>query len=169
MVGSSVILLTVAILFLRNQIRPILRLAEAADAFGKGRRVPDDFRPRGAREVRQAAVAFLEMRDRIMTHVEQRTTMLAGVSHDLRTVLTRFKLELALLDDTPRRARCSRTSTRCSTCSKTTSRSPRATAARKPRRRTCGAAAGGPRGRAILRHADRLEAAPSGARIWCCR
>jgi len=101
MIGSSVILLTVAILFLRNQIRPILRLAEAADAFGKGRRVPDDFRPRGAREVRQAAVAFLEMRDRITTHVEQRTTMLAGVSHDLRTVLTRFKLELALLGDTP--------------------------------------------------------------------
>jgi two-component system osmolarity sensor histidine kinase EnvZ len=100
MIGSSVILLTVAILFLRNQIRPILRLAEAADAFGKGRRVPEDFRPRGAREVRQAATAFLEMRDRITTHVEQRTTMLAGVSHDLRTILTRFKLELALLGDT---------------------------------------------------------------------
>ena len=100
MVGSSVILLTVAILFLRNQIRPILRLAEAADAFGKGRPVPDDFRPRGAREVRQAAEAFVEMRDRIQQHVEQRTTMLAGVSHDLRTVLTRFKLELAFLEDT---------------------------------------------------------------------
>ena len=101
MVGSSVILLTVAILFLRNQIRPILRLAEAADAFGKGRPVPDDFKPRGAREVRLAAQAFLEMRDRIKTHVEQRTTMLAGVSHDLRTVLTRFKLELALLREGP--------------------------------------------------------------------
>ena len=101
MVGTSVILLTVAILFLRNQIRPILRLADAADAFGKGRSIPDDFRPRGAREVRQAAVAFIQMRDRITTHVEQRTTMLAGVSHDLRTVLTRFKLELALLEDTP--------------------------------------------------------------------
>ena len=101
MVGTSIILQTVAILFLRNQIRPILRLAEAADAFGKGRNIPDDFRPRGAREVRQAAEAFLEMRDRITTHVEQRTTMLAGVSHDLRTVLTRFKLELALLGDTP--------------------------------------------------------------------
>ncbi|MDX2205839.1 MAG: ATP-binding protein [Hyphomicrobiaceae bacterium] len=96
MVGVSVVLLTVAILFLRNQIRPILRLAEAADAFGKGRPVPADFHPRGAREVRQAASAFLEMRDRIRHHVEQRTTMLAGVSHDLRTVLTRFKLELAL-------------------------------------------------------------------------
>jgi two-component system osmolarity sensor histidine kinase EnvZ len=101
MVGTSVILLTVAILFLRNQIRPILRLADAADAFGKGRCIPEDFRPRGAREVRQAAVAFLQMRDRISTHVEQRTTMLAGVSHDLRTVLTRFKLELAMLEDTP--------------------------------------------------------------------
>jgi two-component system, OmpR family, osmolarity sensor histidine kinase EnvZ len=103
MVGTSVVLLTVAILFLRNQIRPILRLAEAADAFGKGRPVPNDFRPRGAREVRQASQAFLEMRDRIRHHVEQRTTMLAGVSHDLRTVLTRFKLELALLGDTPER------------------------------------------------------------------
>src|SRR5436190_1932686 len=91
MVGTSVVLLTVAILFLRNQIRPVLRLAEAADAFGKGRPVPPDFRPRGAREVRQAAQAFLEMRERIRHHVEQRTTMLAGVSHDLRTVLTRFK------------------------------------------------------------------------------
>ncbi len=93
MVGSSVILLTVAILFLRNQIRPILRLAEAADAFGKGRPVGDDFRPRRcARGCRGAAQAFLEMRDRIKQHVEQRTAMLAGVSHDLRTVLTRFKL-----------------------------------------------------------------------------
>jgi two-component system osmolarity sensor histidine kinase EnvZ len=101
MVGTSVVLLTVAILFLRNQIRPILRLAEAADAFGKGRPVPHDFRPRGAREVRQASQAFLEMRGRIRHHVEQRTTMLAGVSHDLRTVLTRFKLELALAGDSP--------------------------------------------------------------------
>ncbi|MBO0766841.1 MAG: HAMP domain-containing protein [Hyphomicrobiaceae bacterium] len=99
MVGTSVVLLTVAILFLRNQIRPILRLAEAADDIGKGRPLPQDFRPRGAREVRQAAQAFLEMRDRITQHVEQRTTMLAGVGHDLRTVLTRFKLELALLGD----------------------------------------------------------------------
>jgi two-component system osmolarity sensor histidine kinase EnvZ len=99
MVGTALVLLTVAILFLRNQIKPILRLAEAADAFGKGRPVPEDFRPRGAREVRQAANAFIEMRDRIERHVEQRTTMLAGVSHDLRTILTRFKLQLAMLDD----------------------------------------------------------------------
>lgn len=101
MVGSSVILLTVAILFLRNQIRPILRLADAADAFGKGRPMGDDFQVRGAREVRQAATAFIEMRSRIRQHVEQRTTMLAGVSHDLRTVLTRFKLELAFMGETP--------------------------------------------------------------------
>ena len=99
MVGTSVVLLTVAILFLRNQIRPILRLADAADAFGKGRPVPDDFKPRGAREVRQAATAFIEMRERITQHVDQRTTMLAGVSHDLRTVLTRMRLQLAFLGE----------------------------------------------------------------------
>ena len=96
---TSFVLLTVAILFLRNQIKPVLNLSEAADAFGKGRPVPPGFRPRGAREVRQAARAFLEMRDRIEKHVEQRTTMLAGVSHDLRTILTRFKLQLAMLED----------------------------------------------------------------------
>ncbi len=101
MVGSSVVLLTLAILFLRNQIRPILRLAEAADDFGKGRPIDEEFRPRGAREVRQAAQAFLQMRERIKTHVDQRTTMLAGVSHDLRTILTRFKLQLALLGNKP--------------------------------------------------------------------
>jgi two-component system, OmpR family, osmolarity sensor histidine kinase EnvZ len=100
MIGTSIILLTVAILFLRNQIRPILRLADAADAFGKGRPFPHDFRPRGAREVRQASQSFIEMRDRITQHVDQRTTMLAGVSHDLRTILTRFKLELAFLPET---------------------------------------------------------------------
>ena len=99
MVVTSFILLTVAILFLRNQIKPVLKLSEAADAFGKGRPVPAEFRPRGAREVRQAARAFLEMRDRIEKHVEQRTTMLAGVSHDLRTILTRFKLQLAMMKD----------------------------------------------------------------------
>jgi two-component system osmolarity sensor histidine kinase EnvZ len=100
MVGTSVILLGVAILFLRNQIRPILALADAAESFGKGREVPD-FRPRGAREVRRAAHAFMEMKRRVERTMEQRTAMLAGVSHDLRTLLTRFKLELALLDDSP--------------------------------------------------------------------
>ena len=100
MVGTSLVLLTVAILFLRNQIRPILRLADAAEAFGKGREAPN-FRPRGAREVRRAAAAFIEMKTRIERAIEQRTTMLAGVSHDLRTILTRFKLELALTGDSP--------------------------------------------------------------------
>ena len=100
MVGTSLVLLTVAILFLRNQIRPILRLADAAESFGKGREVPD-FRPRGAREVRSAAAAFLEMKGRVERTMEQRTTMLAGVSHDLRTILTRFKLEMALIGDSP--------------------------------------------------------------------
>jgi two-component system osmolarity sensor histidine kinase EnvZ len=100
MVGTSLVLLTVAILFLRNQIRPILRLADAAESFGKGREVPD-FRPRGAREVRRAAAAFIEMKSRIERTMEQRTAMLAGVSHDLRTILTRFKLELALIEDSP--------------------------------------------------------------------
>src|SRR5580704_14568801 len=100
MVGTSSILLIVAVLFLRNQIRPILRLADAAESFGKGREAPD-FRPRGAREVRQAANAFLEMKSRIERSIEQRTAMLAGVSHDLRTILTRFKLELELIGDTP--------------------------------------------------------------------
>ena len=99
MIGSSTVLLGVALIFLRNQIRPILRLSEAAESFGKGRPTPDAFRPRGAREVRQASYAFIEMRDRIERHVEQRTTILAGVSHDLRTILTRMKLQLAFLAD----------------------------------------------------------------------
>ena len=100
MVGTSLVLLTVAILFLRNQIRPIENLADAAEAFGKGRDV-ENFRPWGAREVRRAAVAFLEMKRRIERQIEQRTTMLAGVSHDMRTILTRFKLELAFLPEGP--------------------------------------------------------------------
>jgi two-component system, OmpR family, osmolarity sensor histidine kinase EnvZ len=100
MVGTSLVLITIAILFLRNQIRPILRLTEAVESFGKGRATPN-LRATGAREVRRAAVAFLEMKARVERTIEQRTTMLAGVSHDLRTVLTRFKLELAMLDDGP--------------------------------------------------------------------
>lgn len=100
MLGTSSILLIVAVLFLRNQIKPILRLADAAESFGKGREVPD-FRPRGAREVRRAALAFMEMKSRVERSIEQRTAMLAGVSHDLRTILTRFKLEMALIGDSP--------------------------------------------------------------------
>jgi two-component system osmolarity sensor histidine kinase EnvZ len=100
MLGTSLVLLTIALLFLRNQIKPILQLANAAEQFGKGRPAAS-FKPRGAREVRQAAQAFVDMRERIERQVEQRTTMLSGVSHDLRTVLTRFKLELALLGENP--------------------------------------------------------------------
>jgi two-component system, OmpR family, osmolarity sensor histidine kinase EnvZ len=100
MVGTSSMLLIVAVLFLRNQIKPILRLADAAESFGKGREAPN-FRPRGAREVRRAAQAFLEMKARIERTIEQRTAMLAGVSHDLRTILTRFKLELELIGEGP--------------------------------------------------------------------
>jgi two-component system osmolarity sensor histidine kinase EnvZ len=96
MVGSSLVLLAVAILFLRNQVRPIERLAYAADAFGKGRSVPD-FKPYGATEVRSAAQAFITMRERIERYVQQRTDMLAGVSHDLKTPLTRLKLELTMM------------------------------------------------------------------------
>lgn len=99
MAGSSLVLVGVAVLILRNQIRPILRLADAAEDFGKGRDV--QFRPRGAREVRRAGLAFLEMKNRIERAIEQRTTMLNGVSHDLRTILTRFRLSLALLEPGP--------------------------------------------------------------------
>ena len=97
MLGAMIVLLMVAIIFLRNQIRPILRLALAAEDFGKGRDI--DFSPHGAREVRQAGHAFIEMKRRIERATEQRTAMLNGVSHDLRTILTRFKLSLALLDN----------------------------------------------------------------------
>lgn len=96
MVGTSLVLLAISILFLRNQIRPIQQLATAAESFGKGRPMPRDFRPRGAEEVRRAGLAFIQMRERIERQIEQRTAMLSGVSHDLRTILTRFKLQLAL-------------------------------------------------------------------------
>ncbi|WP_088150079.1 ATP-binding protein [Inquilinus limosus] len=100
MLGSTVILSAVAIIFMRNQLRPIRRLAIAADRFGKGRDMPG-FRPHGAEEIRQASEAFIDMRDRIRRQIQQRTEMLAGVSHDLRTPLTRMKLQLAMLGDGP--------------------------------------------------------------------
>lgn len=102
MMGVSTILMVVAILFMRNQIRPIKKLAIAADRFGKGRDVPF-FKPEGAREVRQAARAFIGMRARMDKQIQQRTLMLAGVSHDLRTPLTRMKLQAEMIDDVEER------------------------------------------------------------------
>ncbi|MHC8508810.1 MAG: ATP-binding protein [Rhodospirillales bacterium] len=98
MLGTSLILFAVATVFMRNQVKPIRRLAAAADAFGKGRDAPD-FKPEGAREVRLAAAAFLAMKERIGRQIAQRTDMLSGVSHDLRTPLTRMKLQLAMQAD----------------------------------------------------------------------
>jgi two-component system, OmpR family, osmolarity sensor histidine kinase EnvZ len=100
MLGSSLVLLAVATVFLRNQIKSLRRLAEAADSFGKGRPVPS-FKVEGAVEVRRAAIAFMTMRDRLQRQVRQRTQMLAGVSHDLRTPLTRMKLALEILGNDP--------------------------------------------------------------------
>ena len=97
MVGTALVVAVIAVLFLRNQIRPIRRLAAAADALGKGR--PTDLKPSGAAEIRSAGAAFLEMQGRIQRQISQRTEMLAGVSHDLRTPLTRVRLQLALLAD----------------------------------------------------------------------
>jgi two-component system osmolarity sensor histidine kinase EnvZ len=96
LVASAAILFGIAIIFMRNQVRPIMRLAIAAEKLGKGQDVPD-FKPVGASEVRQAARAFMEMKERLKRQIEQRTAMLAGVSHDLRTPLTRMKLQLALM------------------------------------------------------------------------
>ena len=101
MTGVTLLLTGIAIGFIRNQVRAIERLAEAADAFGRGGEVAA-FKPYGAREVRQAAAAFIAMKDRIQAHIEQRTVMLAAVGHDLRTPLTRLKLELALAEPSDR-------------------------------------------------------------------
>ncbi|KGB81953.1 MAG: ATP-binding protein [Pseudomonadota bacterium] len=102
MIATSLLMTLIAFIFLRNQLRPIKRLAKAADAFGKGR--PVRYRPTGATEVRSAGSAFLDMRARIERQIEQRTMMLSGVSHDLRTPLTRLKLSLSLAEETPETA-----------------------------------------------------------------
>jgi two-component system osmolarity sensor histidine kinase EnvZ len=98
MCGISAVFLFIAVIFLRNQIRPIRKLAQAADSFGRGIELPD-FKPSGASEVRVAARAFITMRERIKRQLKTRTEMLAGISHDLRTPLTRMKLQLAMLGD----------------------------------------------------------------------
>jgi two-component system osmolarity sensor histidine kinase EnvZ len=97
MIFTSVLMTIIAYLFLSNQLRPIARMAEAANAFGKGQVIP--YAPRGATEVRAAGHAFLDMRSRIERQIEQRTLMLSGVSHDLRTPLTRLRLGLAMLPE----------------------------------------------------------------------
>lgn len=99
MVVTSVLMTVIAYIFLRRQLRPITKLAEAAEEFGKGRAVT--YRPRGAQEVRAAGRAFLDMRARIERQIEQRTLMLSGVSHDLRTPLTRMRLALSLMPEDP--------------------------------------------------------------------
>jgi two-component system osmolarity sensor histidine kinase EnvZ len=100
MTGSSILLTFIALLFMRNQIRPIRRLAAAAEAIGKGREVPW-FKVEGSSEVRQAGAALMVMRDRLKRQIAQRTAMLAGVSHDLRTPLTRMRLQIELMGVTP--------------------------------------------------------------------
>ena len=98
MLSASAAFLFIAVLFLRNQLRPITRLAEAAENFGRGVDTPG-FRPHGANEVRKAARAFITMRERIRKQMRTRTDMLSGISHDLRTPLTRMKLQLAMLPE----------------------------------------------------------------------
>ncbi len=95
----SLLMVSLAVAFLNQQVRSILRLSEAARAFGRGRDVPD-FRPSGANEVREARRAVIDMKNRLTAFTDQRTAMLAGVSHDLRTPLTRLKLALAMMEET---------------------------------------------------------------------
>jgi two-component system osmolarity sensor histidine kinase EnvZ len=97
MLFFSVLITAIAFIYLRNQLRPIKRLADAAEAFGRGRHLP--YTPAGATEVRSAGTAFVDMRNRIERQIETRTLMLSGVSHDLRTPLTRMRLALSMLED----------------------------------------------------------------------
>ena len=94
----ALLLITIAIIFLKNQTRPIINLAKAAERFGRGENI-DEYRPSGALEIRKAGLEFDKMRKRIMRHLNQRSEMLSGISHDLRTPLTRLKLQLAFVKD----------------------------------------------------------------------
>ena len=94
----AILMITIAIIFLKNQTRPIIRLAEASEKFGKGEDLKE-FRPSGALEIRKAGLEFEKMRKRIIRHLNQRSEMLSGISHDLRTPLTRIKLQLAMIKD----------------------------------------------------------------------
>jgi two-component system osmolarity sensor histidine kinase EnvZ len=97
MISTAIIFVLIAILFMRTQLRSIIKLSEVAEKFGRGQDIPN-FKPSGATEVRQASQAFIDMKERINRQVIQRTEMLAGVSHDLKTPLTRMKLQLALME-----------------------------------------------------------------------
>jgi two-component system osmolarity sensor histidine kinase EnvZ len=94
----ALLMITIAIIFLKNQTRPIVNLAKAAERFGKGENI-DEYRPSGALEIRQAGLEFDKMRKRIMRHLNQRSEMLSGISHDLRTPLTRLKLQISFIED----------------------------------------------------------------------
>jgi len=94
----AILMIAIAIIFLKNQTRPIIKLAEASERFGKGETI-EEFRPSGALEIRKAGLEFEKMRNRILRHLNQRSEMLSGISHDLRTPLTRIKLQLAMIKD----------------------------------------------------------------------
>ena len=111
----SIVLIIIALIFLKNQTRPLVRLAKAAERFGKGDYV-NNFRPSGAAEIRKAAYEFDRMAKRINRHLNQRSEMLSGISHDLRTPLTRLKLQLAMLTQKDRLKRCLKILTKWKKC-----------------------------------------------------
>ena len=111
----SLLLIIIALIFLKNQTRPLVKLAKAAERFGKGDYV-NDFRPSGAQEIRKAAYEFDRMAKRINRHLNQRSEMLSGISHDLRTPLTRLKLQLAMIKEEELSEKCQKISTKWKKC-----------------------------------------------------